>query len=301
MSKRSLLKFPNIPPDQKNPFVLFLAMIYAPLLPSIWIILPPPISYVVASIVFIVVLAILPMFYIKAIVREELLFNFIDQNSLLDNLNFSPTRNVDIFYKGTRVSKKQLHSLVLKIHNDGNTQIKKEDFNGKRILIKFPEEINVLDVAAKEKSGDATPGNPVSIDARSIAIPSFVLDIHEWFHIRFIFAYYEGQGLIEKIKEIEIVPEKKDQSGFAFKTIIKYEDWEDRRERRARFPHTLLVSLLVFFSVISLAFGTYVWFFSDSNFLPLPYQFLLALLITVPYFGLIFSIFINRIAPPVAT
>lgn len=303
MSKRSFARSFFIPSDQLTSFVLFLLAIYAPLLPGIWILVPPPYSYVIDSIVAIIVLILLPVFYIRTIVRKELLFNFIDHDSLLDNLAFSPSMNVGIFYKGIPVSKDQLHTLMLKIHNGGNTRIETKDFNGKQVLIKFPEEIKVLDVAAKDKrSGEVIPGKPVVLaDQHSVDITSFKLGVHDWFHIRFIFAYYDGSSLMEKIKKIQILPKGDEEPGFAFEIITRYEDWEDKRARRARFPHTLLVVLLLFLSIISLALGVYVWFFSSSNFLSLQYQFLLALLITVPYFGLIFSIIFNRIAPPSTT
>ena len=299
----SIRSFRHISPDQRTGFVSALIAVF-----TLAITATSPYFFLTVPIAIIIGAALLYV-YAKTIVRKELYFEFTDFHSVLEKLTFitpSIEKRITILYDNrTPVTVGQLYTLLLTVHNEGNILIEKEDFSNRRILIKLPAAMKILDADIRGNGlVNSTLDKPDWTDS-NVFISPFSLAVRKSIKIR-LTLYCAGLNPGDELKNIAIPAEGNGEgSNFAFKIFGNGGRWEEKLGKKARKRNRLLFTSLLILSFFSLALWCYVWFFPDSRILlfhlPVQYQLLLTVLLTIPYFGLILSMFFNRTVPSSTT
>ncbi|HEU0001191.1 MAG TPA: hypothetical protein VFQ36_09850 [Ktedonobacteraceae bacterium] len=298
MLERSLKRvFPISSEQQASIFLALVAVIISIIVPMLQMI-PSPYAIFIDPLIIIIgfVIIFLSSSFFS---HKELIYGITDHLSVFNDLITSTVReHISIYYDVTPVL--NLHTALLKIQNKGNTRIEKKDFHEKLMIVQLPSEIKLLSAAIKGKSRPNIAIDDPELTADGVAIKAFSLAAQEWFNIRFTF-HFEDHELIEKLEDVEMKEGDEEGDGFGF-NILKGDEWEKKLERRKVKYNMRLIVVLSILSVLSIAVWSYVWLFSGNvHFLPLQYQLLLTIFLTIPYFGLILSMFFNRTVPSSTT
>ena len=167
--------------------------------------------------------------------------------------------------------------------------------------IVLPGEIKILNVAIKGKSRTDLNLPEPGREGQIIVIKPFSLPVNQWFNVRLTFDC-QGIEFLKKLEKIDIKAEKEDvddkkdvgDSDSLKINFLKYIDWEEKFEKRAKRRNISLAVVLAILSFISICLFINVWVFSSSNSLSLlPYQLLVTFGISVIYSCLIVLILLN--------
>ncbi len=123
--------------------------------------------------------------------KKSLAYETVTDTSLI-SVGKAIESEVDIIFQGKKVE--DVHLLQVRIMNDGNEHVKKEDFK-KPITFEFNPDVEIMDKSAKKKSSENIE---VTLDLKAqnvVEVIPTLLNKKDWFIVNFLLNKYENFNL----------------------------------------------------------------------------------------------------------